>query len=190
MTMRRTTCAHCRKKLEPGEYIHDACKAPYAEACGAKAERKAAKAIKTSAKEDRAETKRRKEKLKTERDWLNECQVIANRYARVRDRNDGCISCDKPDSWDGQWHGSHFRSVGAASAVRLNLWNVHKACSVCNNHLSGNIGEYLPRLVAKIGAEKVEWLKAQNGITRYGIDYLKRYKAVIGKRLRRMEKKV
>lgn len=187
--MRRTTCPQCRKKLGEGERIHPGCVSAWADTRAAKSERAQAKAIKTAAKEDRAETKRRKETLKTERDWLNECQVIANRYARVRDRNDGCISCDKPASWDGQWHGSHFRSVGAASAVRLNLWNIHKACSVCNNHLSGNIAEYTPRLVEKIGAEKVEWLRAQNGIKRYGIEYLKRYKAVIGKRLRSMEKK-
>jgi len=188
MTMRRTTCPQCRKRLGEGERIHPDCVSAWADTQAAKAERTKEKAIKTAAKEDRAETKRRKEKLKTERDWLNECQVIANRYARVRDRKDGCISCDKPASWDGQWHGSHFRSVGAASAVRLNLWNIHKACSVCNNHLSGNIAEYTPRLIDKIGAEKVEWLRAQNSVTRYGVEYLKRYKAVIGKRLRRMEK--
>lgn len=188
--MRRTTCPQCRKKLGEGERIHEWCVDAWADTRASKAERAKAKAIKTAAKEDREETKRRKEALKSERDWLNECQVIANRYARVRDRNDGCISCDKPASWDGQWHGSHFRSVGAASAVRLNLWNIHKACSVCNNWLSGNIGEFTPRLVEKIGQDKVEWLKSQNAVTRYGAEYLKRYKAVIGKRLRRMEKKV
>ncbi len=187
MTIKRSLCPQCRRRLGPGERIHPTCVSLWADARAAKAERAQAKAIKTAAKEDRAETKRRKEAMKTERDWLNECQVIANRYARVRDRDDGCISCDKPASWDGQWHGSHFRSVGAASAVRLNLWNIHKACSVCNNYLSGNIGAFTPRLIEKIGAEKVEWLHAQNGITRYCMDYLKRYKQVIGKRLRRME---
>ena len=120
---------------------------------------------------------------------MGECQTIINKIARLRDRDDGCISCDKPPTWDGQWHGSHFRSVGAASAVRFNLWNVHKACSVCNNHKSGNLIEYRPRLIAKIGAEKVEWLMAQNQITRYDVDYLKRFKEVMGKKLKRMEKR-
>lgn len=126
--------------------------------------------------------------MKTRPEWLAECQAIANKYARIRDAKDGCISCDKPASWGGQWHGSHFRSVGAASAVRLNLWNIHKACSVCNHHLSGNVAAYRPRLVEKIGAVRVEWLEAQNQLVRYDVDYLKKYKRVMGKRLRRMEK--
>lgn len=149
----------------------------------------AAKKVKADKAEERAKVKTRKEAIKTRQEWLAECQVIANRYARVRDAKDGCISCDKPASWDGQWHGSHFRSVGAASAVRLNLWNIHKACSVCNHHLSGNIAGYLPRLIQKVGAAKVEWLQSQNQLVKYEIEYLKRYKQVMGKRLKRMESK-
>jgi hypothetical protein len=146
------------------------------------------KKVRSDKKQERESIKQRKEKIKTRQEWLAECQAIANRYARIRDAKDGCISCDKPATWPGQWHGSHFRSVGAASAVRLNLWNIHKACSVCNHHLSGNVAEYRPRLVEKIGLAKVEWLESQNQLVRYDIEYLKRYKKVIGKRLKRMEK--
>ena len=71
--------------------------------------------------------------------------------------------------------------------MRLNLWNIHKTCSICNHHLSGNIAAYKPRLIAKIGAEKVAWLEAQNQVVRYDIEYLKRYKRVMGKRLARLE---
>jgi hypothetical protein len=148
----------------------------------------AMKKVRSDKKQERESIKQRKEKIKTRQEWLAECQAIANRYARIRDAKDGCISCDKSSTWPGQWHGSHFRSVGAASAVRLNLWNIHKACSVCNHHLSGNVAEYRPRLVEKIGLAKVEWLESQNQLVRYDIEYLKRYKKVIGKRLRRMEK--
>ena len=149
----------------------------------------AAKKVKADKAEERSKLKQRKEAIKTRQQWLAECQAIANRYARIRDAKDGCISCDKPASWDGQWHGSHFRSVGAASAIRLNLWNIHKACSVCNHHLSGNIAGYRPRLVEKIGQDKVDWLEAQNHLVRYDIEYLKKYKQVMGKRLKRLEKK-
>ncbi len=136
---------------------------------------------------EKAELKKRREAVKTTRKWLDEAQAVANRYARLRDAHLGCISCDKPANWPGQWHGSHFRSVGAASAVRLNLWNINKACSPCNHHKSGNIAEYRPRLIAKIGLEKVEWLEAQNQVTRYSVEYLKRYKAIFAKRCRRLE---
>ena len=188
MTFRRTRCPHCKGKLEAGQRIHHECIAPWADEQQAKKERADAKAARAAAKVERAETRKRKEAIKTRAQWLAECQAIANKYARIRDARCGCISCDKPVSWDGQWHGSHFRSVGAASAVRLNLWNIHKACSVCNHHLSGNVAAYRPRLVEKIGAVRVEWLEAQNQLVRYDVDYLKKYKRVMGKRLRRMEK--
>lgn len=140
--------------------------------------------------EERAKVKTRREKAKPRAKWLAECQAIVNRYARIRDAHLPCVSCDRPASWDGQWHGSHFRSVGAASAVRFNLWNVHKACSICNNHLSGNIAEYRPRLIAKIGQERVDWLMAQNNLVYHDVDYLKKFKKVMGKRLRRLEARI
>jgi len=132
----------------------------------------------------------RREAMKSVRELAFEAQVVINRYARLRDHDRGCISCDKPATWGGQWHGSHFRSVGAASAVRFNLWNIHKACSVCNNHLSGNIIEYLPRLIEKIGVDRVEWLYSQNQIVKYERAYLKRLKAVFSKKCRRLEQRI
>ena len=39
MTFRRTTCPHCRAKLEPGQRIHLACIDGYAEAQAEKAKR-------------------------------------------------------------------------------------------------------------------------------------------------------
>lgn len=149
----------------------------------------AAKHVKQEKVKEAKETKRRKAELKTRSDWEAECQAIINKYVRLRDINEGCISCEKPASWHGQWHASHFRSVGAAPQLRFNLWNIHKACSVCNNHLSGNISEYAPRLIAKIGYEKVEWLRNQNQVEKRSVDYLKRLKAVMSKKLRRLEKK-
>ena len=171
------TCKVCDKPFTPMRPMQSVC----SPGC-------AMKKVRSDKKQERESIKQRKEKIKTRQEWLAECQAIANRYARIRDAKDGCISCDKPSTWPGQWHGSHFRSVGAASAVRLNLWNIHKACSVCNHHLSGNVAEYRPRLVEKIGLAKVEWLESQNQLVRYDIEYLKRYKKVIGKRLKRMEK--
>ena len=116
--------------------------------------------------------------MKTLRQLANEAQEKVNLYVRLRDAKEGCISCEKPASWDGQWHASHYRSVGAASAVRFNLWNIHKACSVCNHHKSGNIAEYTPRIISKIGQEKVDWLNSQNDVVKYTREYLIRIKKV------------
>jgi hypothetical protein len=78
-------------------------------------------------------------------------QSAFNAFIRKRDQDEGCISCDKNKFWSGQWHAGHFKTVGARSDLRFNEDNCHKQCSVCNNHLSGNIGEYTPRLIEKIG---------------------------------------
>lgn len=138
-------------------------------------------------KAERADTKARKEAVKTRRQWLDEAQTAVNRYVRLRDAALGCVSCDRPPSWGGQWHASHFRSVGAASAVRFNLWNIHKACSICNNWKSGNLSEYEPRLRARIGDDRVEWLRSQNQLAAYPVEYLKRLKGVFNKKAKRQE---
>ena len=190
MNFRRTTCPHCRGKLDQGQRIHPACIDGYAEAQEAKAKRAEEKRARAAAKVERAEIRKRKEAIKTIPALEDECRRIVQKIARIRDRNDGCISCDKPASWDGQWHGSHFRSHGAASAVQFHLWNINKACWICNKLYSGRIDQYEPRLVAKRGQEAVDWLKSQNQIVRYSREYLVRFKKVMGKRLRRMEQRL
>lgn len=142
---------------------------------------------------DRLDTVRkdrvRKERLKSLAQLAKEAEREVNRYVRARDFHDGCISCDKPATWSGQWHASHFRSVGAASQLRFNLWNIHKACSVCNNHLSGNIREYEPRIKAKIGDAKHAFLIGENNPKKYNREYLLRLKRVFSRKAKRQEKR-
>ena len=149
----------------------------------------AAKKVRQDKADERAQIKTRREAIKPRAKWQAECQAIVNKIVRIRDAHLGCCSCDRPASWGGQWHASHLRSVGAASAVRFHLWNIHKGCSICNNYLSGNLADYLPRVRARIGDAKVDWLYTQNQVVTHDVEYLKRLKAVMGKRLRRMEKR-
>lgn len=187
MTFRRTRCPHCKAKLEHGQRIHAECIAPWADAQAEKAKRTAQKQARMAAKVERAETRRRKEAIKTLADLKREAQQAVNRYVRARDFHAGCISCDKPAHWGGQWHASHFRSVGAAPQLRFCLWNIHKSCSVCNNHLSGNILEYEIRLREKVGAEKLGYLLSENGVRKYNREYLERLKRVFSRKARRQE---
>jgi hypothetical protein len=150
----------------------------------------AAKVAPRKRKEEAQQDKARKEALKSISELEKEAEFYVNRYVRLRDRLEGCISCDKPATWGGQWHASHFRSVGAASGLRFHLWNIHKACSVCNHHLSGNIREYEPRLRAKLGAERVDWLSTQNAPVKRTREYLVRLKKVFQKKCRRAEKRI
>lgn len=179
MKVRQCSGPNCEATFEPRRMEHTVC-SPRCLIAKRKADEKAA----------RDGLKTRKAALKTPRQLEQECRRIVQAIARVRDRLDGCISCDKGPNWQGQWHGSHFRSVGACSSLSLNLWNVHKACSECNHHKSGNLAEYRPRLILKSGQARVDWLMAQNGVIRRSREYLERFKRVMGKRLRRMEKRI
>ena len=146
--------------------------------------RQKSKAIKDKKAKHRAD----KERIKTRAQWLKEAQAAVNKYVRLRDRGKPCISCDKPDNGQHQRHASHYKSVGSNSALRFNLLNIHASCSTCNNHLSGNIGEYIPRLIAKISQDKYDWLLTQNQAVKHNEDYLKRLKKIFNKRARLKEK--
>jgi hypothetical protein len=177
--MKLKTCKQCKSRFVPARPLQVVC----GPMCGIERAKKAR--VAAEAKQDRV----KRESLKPRAKWLAECQTIVNKIVRLRDRHLPCCSCDRPATWDGQWHASHFRSVGAASTVRFHLWNIHKGCSICNNHLSGNIAGYRPRLIEKIGQDRVDWLEAQNALAKHDVEYLKRFKAVMGKKLRRMEKR-
>ena len=121
------------------------------------------------------ETRRLKETIKPKSKWLSELQSVFNQYIRFRDADSGCISCDKGADWQGQFHAGHYYSRGHSSSLRFNLWNCHKQCSVCNNHLSGNIGEYTPRLIDKIGVERYNFLvENKSSVASYDIEWIKR----------------
>ena len=177
-------CKVCRGSFEPRNSLHIVC-SPKCGIAYAESQRKAKEA--KLAKLDRQQHRERKEKLKTLADYKREAQAAVNAYVRLRDAHLGCVSCDKPATWQGQWHASHFRSVGAAPHLRFNLWNIHKSCSVCNNHLSGNILGYKPELIRRIGIDRVEWLESCQATSRHDIEYIKRIKKVFAKKRRRLE---
>lgn len=149
----------------------------------AKAVRAQAVGAKNAAKRDRE----RRMEVKPIGYWMKRAQNVVNRYVRVRDANLPCISCGRPPEWGGQWHASHFRSVGAASNLRFNLKNIHKSCSICNSHLSGNIMHYRPALIEKIGYSEVERLESDNSIKKYSVEYLKKIERVFKKKIALIE---
>lgn len=111
-------------------------------------------------KQEKAERRERKAKLKSRSEWLKDAQSVFNKFIRLRDKNEPCISCGKYHT--GQYHAGHYRSVGACPELRFCELNVHKQCAPCNDHKSGNIIEYRINLVKKIGVDKVEWLERQD----------------------------
>jgi hypothetical protein len=133
------------------------------------------KAVVDKGKAARKDLAARKLAIKPKSKWLSELQAVFNQYVRLRDCDFGCISCDKPFDWHGQFHASHYYSRGHSSGLRFNLWNVHKSCSVCNSHLSGNIGEYTPRLIKKIGQDRFDYLlEHKSDLSSYDVEWIKR----------------
>jgi hypothetical protein len=131
--------------------------------------------------EFKRETKRRKDKLKSRAEWLKDAQAVFNKFIRLRDEKDACISCGRHHQ--GQYHAGHYLTVGACPELRFNELNVHKQCAPCNNHLSGNLVNYRIRLIDKIGLDKVEWLEGQHDPLKITIpeikDLIAEYKAKI-----------
>lgn len=187
--MKSTRCPHCKEKLLEGQRIHAECVEGWWTAQTAKRKAQAERAAAKRRKVDRQTDRARRRALVPTSALEQECRRIVQKIARLRDRWQGCISCDKPANWDGQWHGSHFRSVGACSALSLHLWNINRACWICNKLYSGRIDQYELGLIERYGQERVDWLRSQNKVMKRSRDYLERFKTVMGKRLRRMEKR-
>ena len=194
MKLRVVKCKQCREPFQKRTLMHTSCSAPcvllFAEARAVKAELQRATAQARAEKEAKRDLAARNLAIKTRSEWMREAQAIVNRYVRLRDHALPCVSCDRPAAWGGQWHASHFRSVGACTTLRFHLWNIHKACSICNNWKSGNLSEYEPRLRERIGGERVDWLRAQNERVVYSVDHLRRLKAVFAKKVKRLERRI
>ncbi|OOF46584.1 protein NinG [Rodentibacter trehalosifermentans] len=147
-------CKSCDAAFTPFNSMQKACSPK----CAIELVRDSAQ--KAREKAEKKNLKERKARLKSRSEWLKEAQTVFNKFIRLRDKDEPCISCGRYHQ--GQWHAGHYRSVGAAPELRFCELNVHKQCQPCNNHKSGNAIEYRIHLVGKIGVDKVEWLERQD----------------------------
>jgi hypothetical protein len=137
--------------------------------------------------EKRREIKAKKELIKPRSQWLKEAQIEFNKFIRLRDAARPCVSCLR--FHNGQYHAGHYLSTGSNPSLRFHEANVHKQCSACNNHLSGNIVNYRRELINRIGLEAVEWLEGPHEPKHYTIDDLKEIKRKYSQLARELEKK-
>lgn len=193
MTFRRALCPHCKGKLSEGERIHPGCVDGYADAQAAKAERAQTKRAQAAAKVEREETRRRKQAIKTRAQWLAECQVIVNKYVRLKAgiAGEGCYTCGATPAqkFGGTYDASHFRSVGSAPHLRFWIPQIRICCVTCNRHQGGRLLDFRRHLVLEHGSEWVEELESRQEVAKFTIDYLARLKRVMSKRVRRMERR-
>lgn len=94
-----------------------------------------------------------KEKQKDRQYYLRTLQQWFNRFIRLRDAKEPCISCGTTKNVS--WSAGHYFTVGSYPNLRFNEDNVHKQCwFYCNKNKSGNIAEYTPNLIKKIGIDR------------------------------------
>lgn len=180
---KKKRCKACKEYFLPEKQMQSVCDwqcaADHAKSLRIKREASEANRVR---KEHKAALEATKPMIKL----FNEAQAAFNTYIRERDAADNCISCGR---WhNGQWHAGHFRTVGAAAHLRFNEDNVHKQCAPCNNDLSGNIVNYRPRLLRKIGAERLEAIENSNSTHKWTREELVEIKATYKAKLKELKK--
>lgn len=180
------SCVVCERVFVPDRMGQVVCRG----SCGikkARAEREAAE------KAERESVKRRKEAIKPRAKWLAECQAIVNRYVRLRAlaRGEGCYTCGATpeQKFGGTYDAGHFRSVGSAPHLRYWMPQIKLQCIPCNRHKGGMPMAFRQHLVRDHGEDWVTRLEAMQHVAKFDVDYLKRLKAVITKKVRRLEKR-
>jgi hypothetical protein len=181
-------CRSCGNSFQPISSMSKACSVPCALALVRQANaRKEARAK----REERVATRVAKEKLKTRREWIAECQVVVNKVARLRDILDGhgCISCEirLNPRFGGAFDAGHFRSIGSAPHLRFFLPNLRLQCKKCNRDRGGMHSDFRIALIKRIGIERVEEIESMQWTAKWSVEYLQRLKKVMNKKARRLE---
>lgn len=158
---RAKACKECGEKFQPMNSLVKCCSIHCAIAYGKKEAPKQEKAKRRTALKAFNDSDKNILKRKA-------IQVF-NTYIRKRDEKLPCVSCGY-DKDARQFHAGHYRPAGNVAILRFNEQNVWKQCSICNNHLSGNLVQYRAELIKRIGIEAVEELESTNSPKQYSIE--------------------
>ena len=111
--------------------------------------------------------KKTKSKMKTDlmtlQDYIKLAQITFNKYIRLRDKHELCISCKQKPK---KSNAGHYYNANNHWNVRFDERNVHLQCEHCNTFLSGNLINYRENLLKKIGEGKFQLLEAKAKKTR------------------------
>jgi hypothetical protein len=147
-------CKNCKTKFEPKTFLqkyctNDECIRVFVEEAKSKAWKKTKKNM--------------QENLETIQDLVKDTQIVFNKYIRLRDKDELCISCKQKPK---KSNAGHFYNANNHWNVRFNENNVHLQCEHCNTFLSGNLINYRLNLINKIGLEQLTLLEAEAKKTR------------------------
>lgn len=147
-------CRNCKEKFESIRFnqkycLKDECIRVFVEEAKSKAWKKTKAKMKTD--------------LMTLQDYLKLAQITFNKYIRLRDKGNVCISCQKKPKKE---NAGHFYNANNHYNVRFDENNVHLQCEHCNTFLSGNLINYRENLLKKIGEGEFQLLEAEANKTR------------------------
>ena len=199
MVIKPKRCAYCRKIFEPtlpgAKVCRPECAAAYAEKARIKSE-------KTTQTAQNRDLKAAKLAIKPLSYWRVRATTAFNKFIRLRDHDQPCISCGKTAfevEWQpgGLWDCGHFMSVGHAPELRFEEKNAYKQCKKCN----GGSGRYAKKnktvadsyeenLRKLKGDEIVDWLKGSHEPKHYKIPDLKEIEAKYAKLARELKKEL
>lgn len=143
------------------------------------------------------EKRKAKKKLRDEdaKVLMQDCYRIAQAIGRFHGYLSGitkCVTCNIPLITQEQVDGGHFKKKNVYSAIKLYTLQIHPQCVNCNQYNGGREDEYRLFMIDRYGLEKVEWLESHKGVItkKYTAEYLRKYKKIMGKRLRVLEKRL
>jgi len=112
------------------------------------------------AKEWKAEKAILKYKLKTLGQYEAEAKKAFQKWIRMRDDKQPCISCGvkETDLFDG----GHYFKAELFSGLIFDERNCHKQCRKCNRFLNGNELQYRSGLISRYGIEFVDQLESES----------------------------
>ena len=169
-------CKSCKEKFEPKTFLQKYClKEDCLRVFVADVKEKTWQKTKAKAKLD----------LMTLSDYLKLTQQVFNKFIRLRDKGQVCISCQKKPLKE---NAGHFFNANNHYNVRFDERNVNLQCEHCNTYLSGNLIEYQRNLIHKIGTTDYSQLEAEARKTRkFTIEELKEIMAIYKKKIKEIE---
>jgi len=153
--MKLPKCKICKTPYERKSNSQMVCSYECSLKYGKKAVEKKDKEAKTEARVALREFKKNDKPV-----LLQLAQKLVNQYIRMRDKGKPCISCSHDFSKGRQEHAGHYIPRSKSSLLRFDERNINTQCNICNDHLSGNVGEYRLGLIQKVGMEQVVFLEA------------------------------
>lgn len=147
-------CKNCKQPFEPIRFLQKYCLKEECVRVWVESEK---------TKQWKRKKKQMKNDLLTIQDYIKLAQITFNKYIRLRDKGNVCISCQKPPKKE---NAGHFYNANNHYNVRFDENNVHLQCEHCNTFLSGNLINYRENLLKKIGAEEFNVLEGKSKVTR------------------------